>query len=257
MTDGSPRDLPLVIVSEDDGGSLVLVDGEVSGEPHRFLLDTGAAGSCIGPDVLGDDGDGQSAAASPVVFATGEQGHIVTLGQLVLGPIVREYVRMSRIAHHPGRPIDNLIGMDVLHTVACHFRFDEARVITDPPASERPAETLPLYLDRTFHPYIAIDPGDGSAGRAVWDTGASMTVVGAAFVAARPDCFTRLGQATGTDATGATLETPLYRLESALIDGIRFTAHTVAAVDLTPVNATIADPMDMILGYTTLSQADW
>ena len=260
MTDRSfvHRDLPLVIVPEEDGGALVLVDAEIAGERHRFLLDTGASGSCVGPDVPAiEDRRSAQATPSPGVFSAGEASHIVTLGRLILGPIARERVSVARVAHVPGRPTDNLIGMDILHTEACHFRFTEARVTIDPPERDRPVETMSLYLDRRHHPYVAVDPGDGSAGRAVWDTGASITVVDTAFVAAHAGCFTRIGQSIGTDATSATFETPLYRLESATIAGVSFAAHLIAAVDLAPVNATIADPMDLILGYTTLGQADW
>ena len=37
----------------------------------------------------------------------------------------------------------------------------------------------------------------------------------------------------------------------------QFARHRVAVVDLSQANATLDQPMDLILGYTTLRQANW
>ncbi len=59
------------------------------------------------------------------------------------------------------------------------------------------------------------------------------------------------------DASGASAETRTYLMGGARIGGELFAAHRIAAVDLSAANATLAQPMDMILGYTTLRQATW
>ena len=63
--------------------------------------------------------------------------------------------------------------------------------------------------------------------------------------------------AAGTDATGATLETPVVLMAEAVIGGRSFGRHQAAVVDLSHANSTIELPMDLILGYPTLRQADW
>jgi hypothetical protein len=47
--------------------------------------------------------------------------------------------------------------------------------------------------------------GDVTAS-AVWDTGASLTIVDMNFVQKHPECFQQAGQSSGTDSTGATME---------------------------------------------------
>ena len=77
------------------------------------------------------------------------------------------------------------------------------------------------------------------------------------FRLAHPQLFEEAGTATGTDAAGATLQTPLVLMAEAVIGGRRFGRHRAAVVDLSHANSTIELPMDLILGYPTLRQADW
>lgn len=53
------------------------------------------------------------------------------------------------------------------------------------------------------------------------------------------------------------METPTFIVSEMTIGGVRFSPPRVAAVDLAPANATLARPMDLILGFTTLVQANW
>jgi hypothetical protein len=64
-------------------------------------------------------------------------------------------------------------------------------------------------------------------------------------------------ESAGTDATGATVETPLVLLAGAVIGGRWFGRHKAAVVDLSGANSTLELPMDLILGYPALRQADW
>lgn len=59
------------------------------------------------------------------------------------------------------------------------------------------------------------------------------------------------------DATGATLETPVVLVAEAVIGGRSFGKHKAAVADLSHANSTIELPMDLILGYPALRQADW
>ncbi len=67
--------------------------------------------------------------------------------------------------------------MDLLKNLRCHFLFDEDRVSVDAidelTAGFAFQEQL---LDDKFHPYIDVQFGAVNA-RAVWDTGASITIV--------------------------------------------------------------------------------
>jgi hypothetical protein len=53
------------------------------------------------------------------------------------------------------------------------------------------------------------------------------------------------------------METPMFIMSASIIGNHNFPPHKVAGVDLSQVNSTIDIPMDLILGYSTLSQANW
>jgi hypothetical protein len=53
------------------------------------------------------------------------------------------------------------------------------------------------------------------------------------------------------------METPLLRMAAPVIGGRRFRGHLVVAVDLSAANSTLRPPMDLIVGYPTIRQADW
>jgi hypothetical protein len=92
---------------------------------------------------------------------------------------------------------------------------------------------------------------------AVWDTGASITVVDEQLVKDHPSSFQRIGDSTGTDANGNAMQTPTYLMTGMIIDGYVFPAHHVAAVDLSQVNAALERKMELILGYSSFRFANW
>lgn len=249
-------ELRLIIEQDPDEAEAaeVYVDGHIDGRAYRFLLDTGAART----GVITDD---YTAAFEPVgtdhssgVFAPASSD-LITVSSISLGPIAR---RRFTIARAPaGHGVKNLIGMDLLSAHRCLFCFDEQRVVVDPDAV--PDDSLafePLFLDPRLHPYVDVRFGDRVA-RAVWDTGASITVVDSSFIDAHPAFFAQAGQSTGTDATGAQMESGLFVMSAAVIGGHLSAPHRVAAVDLSRLNATLDVPMHLILGYSTLRQARW
>lgn len=241
--------------AEDEDAAEVYVDGAIGGRPYRFLLDTGAARSCVRHDdytatfaVVGTD-------TSSGVFAGGSRD-LVTAPSLALGSISRNDFTLVRAAQgDSGR--QNLIGMELLKELRCHFRFDERRVVVDEDGVEEDGAAFEeLFLDQRAHPYVPVQLGDVTAS-AVWDTGASITVVDTNFVARTPGFFPAAGQSTGTDSTGAQQETPMYVMAAATIGGYTFPTQRVAAVDLARVNATLERPMDLIVGYNAYSKARW
>lgn len=93
--------------------------------------------------------------------------------------------------------------------------------------------------------------------QACWDTGAGATLVNRAFWLSHPELFEQIGVTVGTDANGDQAETPLLLMDGPVIGEHTFSGHKAVAVDLAQVNATLENPMDLILGYPTIRQADW
>jgi hypothetical protein len=248
-------DVIIQLDAEDADAAEVFVDGAIGRRPYQFLLDTGAARSCVRYDDYTATFTSVGTDTSSGVFAGGSRD-LVSAPSLTLGTINRSDFTLVRAAEgDTGR--QNLIGMDLLKDLRCHFRFDERRVVVD--AEDAEEDDTPfeeLFLGQRGHPYVPLRLGDVTA-NAVWDTGSGMTVVDTNFIARTPGFFPAVGQSTGTDSTGAQQETPMYVMAAATIGGYTFPTQRVAAVDLSRLNATLERPMDLIVGYNLYNKAHW
>ena len=238
---------------EDPDAAEMLVDGTVGGFPYRFLLDTGAATSSITFDEYTATFACVERKGTSGVFAASEL-ELIQVPLLELGPISRHDLLLNRA--HVNLPVRaNCIGMDLLKDFCCHFLFDEQRVlIQDEPPFDLPVHEL--LLGKKFHPHVRLQFGETQA-TAVWDTGAGITLADLNFINTYPALFQEVGHSQGTDATGTSMQTPLFIMTSPLIGNAVFSPHKVVGVDLSHMNARTDIPTDLILGYTTLRQANW
>jgi len=239
---------------EPEAGEL-FVDGTVGDRPYRFLLDTGAAITRLVADSYMSRFDSTDQASSLGVIA-GNRDDLITIPSLQLGPIARFNITVARAAAG-GMVRINLIGMDILKDFRLHFDFARNRLGIDPgDGLTQDAAFHEVKMDSRFHPYFAVQFG-ATAADAVWDSGASLTVVDSAFVARHPAHFLAAGQSSGTDSTGSEATTSMYVMTEATIGGRLFPPARVAAVDLSAVNSTLETPMNLILGYSTIRHANW
>jgi len=250
-------ELKLIIEPDEEEAEAaeVYVDGKLDGKIYRFLFDTGAARSSIISDSYTAmlKSVGQKSTAG-VFSPTSED--LITILSIEVGPIARQNFTLTRTSAQNGGK-GSLIGMDLLKDYRCHFFFNESRVLVDSGnAHENDYSFEPLFLDQKFHPYVDIQFVDVQA-KAVWDTGASITVVDMNFINRHPAFFEEVGQSAGTDSTGTTVDTPMFMMSQAVIGKQMFPSHKVAGVDLSQVNASIEVPMDLIVGYSTYRKADW
>ncbi|MCI0395724.1 MAG: retroviral-like aspartic protease family protein [Chloroflexi bacterium] len=236
---------------EEEGGAAVCVKATVQGRPYEFLLDTGAALTSLRWDEFTSQLPGQGIHQSSGLLGD-IRDDLITVRDFKLGSIERELLTVARLAesHHQAR---NLIGMDLLQAFCCSFLFSENRVSLEP----RPSDPLSdLFLDDKAHPYVTVECL-GSQAPAVWDTGASLTCVDLGFIERHPAAFEEAGQSAGTDASGNSIHTSLFLMKGFSCGGRSFPDHKVVGIDLSFVNSKIKHPMTMILGYSTLGQANW
>lgn len=247
--------LTIIQDEEDVEAAEVFVDGMIGGNNYRFLLDTGAARTTVRFDDYTSTFDCIEKSNSSGVFAKSSDD-LIMVPSIELGPISKQNFTLARMAG-TGSGRNNLIGMDLLKDFRCHFCFDENRVVVDEyDAAEAGYAFQELLLDKKFHPYVDIWFGTVK-GQAAWDTGAGITVVDSNFIAKYPALFQAAGQSHGTDSTGFKMETPMFIMAATRIGEHEFPPHKVAGVDLSFVNSAIEMPMDLILGYSTLSKANW
>ena len=233
----------------------VFVDGTLDGRPYRFLLDTGTARTCVQFDAYTSTFAAIEQRTNAGVFATSRED-LISVPQLQVGPIVKTNFPVARMTGT--RPVGkNLIGMDLLKDVCCHFLFDEQRVVVEPDGAAYGSYPLhDLFLDEGLHSYVDVQCGSVHA-NAVWDTGAGITIADLQFVHTYPALFQEVAPSYGTDMTGHTMETPMFIMAETIIGGNTFPPHKVAGVDLSRANTTINVPMNLILGYSTFSKAHW
>jgi hypothetical protein len=232
----------------------VYVDGVIGGNAYRFLLDTGAGKSSIAFDDFTSTFASIDKHNASGVFAAGSND-LITIPSLEVGPIFKKNLTITRAAQN-SPAIRNLIGMDILKDYCCDFRFDEQRVLLRAIDFQDQYAFQDLFLDQKFHPYIDVQFGTVTA-RAVWDTGASITIVDTNFIRKYPDFFEESGTSSGTDSTGSTVDTPMFVIGATTIGKHSFPPLRAVGVDLSHVNFTIEVPMDMILGYSALRKAHW
>jgi len=246
--------IPLIIEAEPDDPdcATIMVDGTVAGRPYRFIVDTGAARTQLEADEYTCTLEATPGESSSGAFAS-HSDPIVTVTDLAVGSLRVAALDVTRVSPMAPQP-RNLLGMDVLRRSRCLFRL-EAAVLDVGALTDYQAERN-LRLDSRGHVYVDVYWPDVTA-QACWDSGAGITIVNRDFRLAHPLLFEEIGMATGTDATGATQDTPVVLVAEAVIGGRSFGEHKAAVVDLSHANSTIELPMDLILGYPTLRQADW
>lgn len=232
---------------DDPGQALPFVDAVVGGRTIRVLLDSGAGRTTVTPssdaiiELLPPEG-------TSVFGGQGERRvwrTTVELGPHRIGPIGVD-------THGDGGGQES-IGQDVLSQFRCEYRFADGLLRLDGPM---PPVTTPIFLDRGNHIYLDLVWPEVTAG-AVFDSGASVSVVDAAFVEAHPYLFVAQGDSQGTDASGTTFDTPMVAMRGPRILGRVFTSTPAAVVDLGVVNQTLERRMDLIIGWPLLHQANW
>ncbi|WP_240741246.1 aspartyl protease family protein [Microbacterium oleivorans] len=147
-----------------------------------------------------------------------------------------------------------LLGLDVLRRHRLDFRFSVPQLVldADSPVDERRA----LVQSSRGHPYVEVARADG-AWPAIWDSGASVSVIDRGVVARHPELFHPAGEAEGTDASGAANELPLVLLPEVSIGGRRFPPSIAAVADIAALARPDDPGFELILGMPMLRHADW
>ena len=92
---------------------------------------------------------------------------------------------------------------------------------------------------------------------ALFDTGASVTVVDAAFAAEHPELLDPLPLSTGIDAAGNRGERRMARMAACEVGGRRFDASLAVVVPVRGIQGAADPDFDLILGVPLIRQADW
>lgn len=249
--------VPLHVVPDPDDPdqALPFVDIAVDGTVTRALLDSGSARTTVAPPVnavVRESGASGGTGAFGVRCDDAAKGEEWTT-TVRLGDRTLKDVAIDVRTGAGGRDV---LGQDVLARFCCEYRFRDRELRLD--GASLGTDAHPIQLGENGHVYLDLEwPPSGITASAVFDTGASVTVVDLAFAEAHPELFTQSGTSRGTDSTGATRETPMVQMTGPRLLGRDFDDTTAALVDLGPVNQTIQRRMDLIIGWPVLRQAIW
>jgi len=246
--------IPWRLAPDDDApdtGNL-LIEATIDGRPYCLKLDSGAPRTQLVSDnyLAALPTGGQRSAGG--AFGQQERSDVVTIPSLSAGDMTTGPMQVMRAEAFPGR--QHLFGLDLLSQHCCEFRFTSAEIFLSGSPDARAC--LDLSLGRSGHIYLDLVWGVATA-TTVWDCGSSITAVNREFAAAYPDLFRPAGEAVGTDATGATVSTPLVTMDGPVIAGVQFAPSTAAIFDFGPMNQGVDLPMNVIAGVPLLRQADW
>jgi len=246
----------LVVRPDDEPATaLMFVTAAVDGADEDFLLDTGGSRSRVRRSARTDAwavdaGD----SGSRGVFGAAGLARRARVPSLTLGPIQARDVTMDVSDGDADGPAA-ILGLDVLRGHRLGVRAAAGVLELDQQAAVD--RWRPLAQSSRGHPFVTVE-WDGASAAAVWDTGASITVVDTAFAAAHPQLFAPTGTAgAGIDAHGRTGQTSQVRMAPCEIGGRRFSGSAAATAPIGGL-ARPGDPaFSIILGYPVIVQADW
>jgi len=93
---------------------------------------------------------------------------------------------------------------------------------------------------------------------ALWDTGTSMSIIDCSMINNYPNIFHETDtRALSADYKGQNKEIPIYHMDTLKIGGHLFPRQMVAAMDLSHFSEYMEQPIDLIIGYNTISKANW
>lgn len=248
MTSGPVR-LPIPVTADPDDprACQIFLDAVVDGVVMSMLLDSGAYRSSVPHEEAFTSG----VLPEEELISTDRrptERRVVRINRLTWGSLTATDLTVDMEPR--GRP--GLLGMDMLGSHACHFRFSEGLLEADGPPPAGPLLPLPTPPNRA--PLLSVEWGETTVS-AVWDTGGGITTVDRTWALAHPDLVAITAEfGTGTDWHGRTQTNPRGRLSSCRIGEVTFPEQDCGVVANWPAPL---KAIPIIVGLPLISQANW
>lgn len=255
--DGSVSTIPLAVLPDPDDaeGLQAWTDAIADEAPLRLLVDTGTPRSAV-PHV-------DPFATRPRRLTRGGQGAfgapareemLVQANTLRTGDLVTRKLLVQLQPEGWGHP--GLLGMDVLGSHRCDFYFDVPRIDLDRVAAPDTA-WYPLTTAPHHTPKVQVQ-WDQTSLSAVWDTGAGATLVDQSWASEHADIVSVHPETgRGIDVTGAEASHYWGTMAPCRIGHADFAEQICAVIDFSGINATLASPVEVVIGLPLIAQASW
>lgn len=151
--------------------------------------------------------------------------------------------------------VDVILGADVLlaKPIIFNFKNQNLEINAAPPAAGLSSFTM----DEVGHILLPLKISRQIEAKAMFDSGASVTLVDRAFVESHPESFTVVRDDTVTDTHGNTIGSKLVITSLVEVGEIRFVAEYMMAVDLSAAKALMGQDVNFILGHNLTKSGNW
>lgn len=226
------------------------------GNVRECFLDTGARKSMIKED----DFSRKYPVVSEDAFPSGIGGSlkrysIIRIGRFSMGDFSRSPYKVYRTSG-PVVESGGLIGSDAFmgQCVFFDFKGNSLQICKSIPAGLKKYSLK--YFKKTW-PVVEVALRDKGS-LAVWDTGASVTLVDEEFVEKFPGLFSPVAESDQIrDGAGKTITTKAYRVLDLNIGGVGFLGEYVIATDFTNLRSQVDSNVRFVLGYQILKSHNW
>ncbi len=247
--------MQLVISKGSDSGQII-IPAEFNGHIENCLIDTGASISTAYSSKFFED-----LSTSGTIWTWGVSGEKVasfvkTVDTLSIGGLhfKDQHFLLKEESPPPSHEFRCILGMDVLGHGAIAFDFVKKTFQFLPKIPDR---YTPRTLDLRSTGYFTVPFSlNSQALNAVWDTGASSSVVDPKIVKAHPALFEHLGTSdNGIDIVSSrSFSFEFYRMKQAKLADFNVKDTIVISKDL---NMAVNVQQDAIIGFDLISRFNW
>lgn len=215
------------------------------------LLDSGARITVVEDNLLFSDleivGKGQGSGLSGNTISW----DIVQAKRIILGSFTFFNQKIARMYKAPW---DCVIGNDLLKLQALDYDFDNKKI---------GLSNKSISFEKKFPLHNLNDLWSGvdvyfnqTKEVAIWDTGATLTLIDKTMLTEFPDNFEFIGEKTIEDAKGTPIKSELFKIKKLIIADKQLTDTYVFVTDMSYLTKTIPG-VRMILGYNVISKFNW
>ena len=248
-----PKNLvKLEVVSEEIGSGRIFLEANLDGHGIQCFWDSGCCKTCLSVNKFSKRykkvGAGKLRGVSGVAARTDK----IKIGAFSLGAIARKSFWAYRCAERKASKVT--LGIDFFKKKSFAVDFKKNILDTDPP---RPRRKEKLLIAPRGLLFINCRVG-GKTVKALWDTGAGLNCVDRKYVNMRPRQFKFIQSvASGQDILGNTVAMRLLEASQVLIQGAGFKNVRFLEMDLGPVSKALGVRIPFLLGFNTITKANW
>jgi hypothetical protein len=245
---------PLRVISGPLASGQAFVFCTFDGIRENCFLDTGSAMTLL---VNSEKLSGKTNAGTfHFKGATGipQQGETIQIHSALLDGVEFYNLKIGRVQRDA--QVQSALGIDLLsrRPFSLNFRFKPSLHL-DPKTPRKLFTTLEVGSHHLFT--IPITIGKMEA-RAMWDSGAGITVVDESFIQSHPTNFKSTDEfESATDGTGASIPVKTYRARIIKIGHRTFRNSRVIATDLSVLRANGNPPVQVVIGFNFIRKCDW